>query len=133
VQLHKGDAMRLDDEVSNVLGIRNLHGEVLPADTYKRNGRPLFRYDRDGFEAVRSHTDNGAKVLRVLSRGLTKIERRTWWRILDGWSIDAIAEADGVRRAAIYARIRGTRGTGGMVRKNAWVARWWNRRQHERP
>jgi hypothetical protein len=122
-----------DDSALHFRGVRNLHGEALPTDTYKRNGTLTLRYDLQGIETPLGHSSDGSWVLRVLSAGLNAVERRTWWRILDGWSIEAIADADGVTRAAIYCRIRGARGRGGMVSKNVWVAEWWNRRQHEHP
>lgn len=120
--------MCIDDSAARFQAFRNLHGIVVPADTYKRNGQRVLRYQPQTIDM--STTDNGsdAGVLRVLSAGLNAIERRTWWRILDGWSLPAIAEADHVSRAAIYCRIRGTNGHGGMVRKNRWVALWWEAR-----
>jgi hypothetical protein len=66
-----------------------------------------------------------APVVRALGAGLDDVERRTWWRLLDGWPIAAIAHADQVSRTAIYYRIRGSAGQRGMTAKNRWVALWW--------
>ena len=65
-------------------------------------------------------------LVSALTANLTETECRTWRRLLDGQSIAAIAAAEGVSRTAIYERIRGSsRGHGGMVAKNPWVALWW--------
>jgi hypothetical protein len=61
---------------------------------------------------------------------LTATERRTWRQILSGVSLSAIADTEGVSRAAIYERIQGNRfGHGGMIGKNVWVLLWWRLRK----
>jgi hypothetical protein len=60
---------------------------------------------------------------------LNDIECQTWRQILSGRSIAAIAKDEGVSRAAIYARIEGTHGYGGMIGKNFWVLLWWRLRK----
>jgi len=61
---------------------------------------------------------------------LNEVERRTWRQLLSGTSINAIADEEGVSRAAIYARIEGNRcGHGGMIAKNFWCLLWWRRRR----
>ena len=114
---------------------RNLAGDVVPADTYKRNGQRVPRFSPQEIDMPNTPRAHSTTILRVLSAGLNRIERRTWWRILDGWSIDAIAAAERVERAAIYSRIRGSgsKGNGGMVKKNPWVARWWEARKFSQP
>ncbi|HYT75106.1 MAG TPA: hypothetical protein VEL79_10195 [Vicinamibacterales bacterium] len=64
----------------------------------------------------------------ILTINLSPVERRTWMRLLSGASIRAVAKEDGVTRTAIYARIRGSRRSAGMVSKNPFVAQWWARR-----
>jgi len=61
---------------------------------------------------------------------LNSVERRTWRQLLSGTSINAIADEEGVSRAAIYARIEGNRcGHGGMLAKNFWCLLWWRLRR----
>jgi hypothetical protein len=61
---------------------------------------------------------------------LNETQRRLWRLVLSGLSIRAIAQAEGVSRAAIYARIVGnSKGQGGMIAKNFWVLLWWHFRQ----
>lgn len=63
---------------------------------------------------------------------LNALQRRTWGKILRGWSIRQIAAEEGVRRSAIYARIEGnSKGQGGMIAKNFWVLLWWRLRQRQ--
>src|SRR4051812_42300992 len=70
-----------------------------------------------------------APVTRVLGAGLSNVERRMWWRLLDLGSIAAVARKDGVSRSTVYRRIRGrTRRPSGMVCKNRWVFLWWEAR-----
>lgn len=113
---------------------RGLDGAPLAFDIIRRNGVPALAYRRS-WDAAASPPPTGelsfAFRLSVLA-GLTPCERRTWRRLLDAWPVETIPRADGVSRAAVYARIRGTRGGGGMVRKNPWVRRWWQTR-HQQP
>lgn len=123
--------MTFDNSAVVLKAYRNLTGSVVPAG-YLQAQRPtrVPRYQPQDIDIPTAHDENDTHILRALSAGLNRIERRTWWRILDGWSIDAIADADGVKRATIYCRIRGSgsNGSGGMVGKNSWVARWWEAR-----
>lgn len=57
---------------------------------------------------------------------LSPTQSRTFDQILKGKSISAIAEEEGVSRSAIYSRIRGSHGRGGMIRKNLWAFIWWS-------
>lgn len=127
--------MTFDNSAIVLNAYRNLSGSVVPADTYKRNGWRVPRYQPRDIDTPNTHPENDTHILGVLSAGLNSLERRTWWRILDGWSIGAIADADGVKRAAVYYRIRGSgsKGSGGMVAKNPWVARWWHARRVSQP
>lgn len=56
---------------------------------------------------------------------LNPTQARTFEQILSGKSISAIAEEEGVSRSAIYSRIRGSHGRGGMIHKNLWALLWW--------
>ena len=60
---------------------------------------------------------------------LNDIESRTWRQVLMGMSLSTIAREERVSRQAIYSRIAGTHGYGGMVSKNFWVLLWWRCRQ----
>lgn len=113
---------------------RTLHGSIRTIDVYRRNGRSAASFGPLDVEDPAARTLDVFTLYRdTLAANLTPVEERTWRRLLNGRSVAAIAEEDGVKRPAIYARIRGSRGRGGMVRKNAWVAHWWQRRQHQRP
>jgi hypothetical protein len=123
----------MDDDILHFHCCRDFDGSIRPVDLYRRNGRLAVCVHRVTSDA--GPVDAEDPFIRhrtVLAAGLTAIEERTWHRLVSGWSIDVIAAAEGVSRAAIYARIRGSHGTGGMVHKNAWVAHWWQRRQRER-
>jgi DNA-binding CsgD family transcriptional regulator len=113
---------------------RTFFGAPAPIDLIRRNGQAALRHrhdwNADTLDLAERETRSFAER-RNLLRGLTPMERRTWRRLLDGWSVDAIAVADGASRAAVYARIRGSHGRGGMVRKNAFVAAWWRRRREQ--
>lgn len=76
-------------------------------------------------------TEN-ALTIEELCHHLNRLERRTWLQILNRRSILEIAEQEGVTRAAIYWRIRGKNGFGGMVAKNPYVARWWKVRKQNK-
>jgi hypothetical protein len=60
---------------------------------------------------------------------LNPVERRTWLKIIFGQSLLDIAKDEGVKRPAIYSRIRGSKKSRGMIHKNFYVARWWELRQ----
>jgi DNA-binding CsgD family transcriptional regulator len=107
---------------------RTFTGAIAMADVYRRNGRLAVTF-RDA-DTLPDDRDPFTRYREILSANLTAVEERTWRRLLSGRSIAAIAEEEGVKRSAIYARIRGSGGKGGMIRKNVWVARWWTRRQH---
>ena len=65
----------------------------------------------------------------LICTNLTPLERSTWLQLLACSSVRKVARHQGVSRTAIYIRIHGTDGTGGMAAKNPWVAAWWERRQ----
>lgn len=123
-----------DDEFEILLFRRcsTLHGAAQVVDVGKRNGRrtPFFRPDW----AALSNTDGEERVLdpqrlEEACMNLTALERKTWLQILGGHTIADIARDQRVSRAALYIRIRGKDGTGGMVAKNPFVCVWWELRR----
>lgn len=107
---------------------RTLDGTIVPADLYRRNGRLAASFHPSRIESP-SDSDPYERHRHILAANLTPTEERTWLRLLSGASIAAIADEDGRSRTAIYERIRGKKGSGGMVAKNRWVQTWWRRRQ----
>lgn len=119
---------------------RTIVGAIRCVGTYRRNGKTVLNLGptwtspsdfsepeaRDGHVRSRAIPDD-------LFANLTEVEERTWRMILKGYSPADIAKEERVTRPAIYERIRGnTKGQGGMVSKNRWVARWWNLRKNLR-
>lgn len=110
---------------------RSLDGRLVPVDTARRNGRLVPRFEPELLEPSPEQEDAPelAELIDEITEHLTPTERRTWLKLLDGRSILDIAAEEGVSRAAVYERIRGSsRGKGGMVAKNEYVAIWWKRR-----
>jgi hypothetical protein len=122
----------VNDDILTFQRYRTLSGSIQAVDVYRRNGRRAANFRPAAADAPAADAPDVFSEYRdLLAANLTPIEERTWRGLLGGRSISSIAEEEGVKRAAIYARIRGSGGTGGMVRKNPWVARWWRRRQTE--
>jgi len=113
---------------------RRLDGRLESIDTDRHNGRLVPRFDPswtqpDTGEELNTELE---ELIAVLSYNLTTLERKTWLKLLEGQSVEVIADAESVSRAAVYERIRGnSRGQGGMVKKNDYVRLWWERRQKE--
>lgn len=108
----------------------SLDGHVHRVGLARRNNRtvPILGPDWSSFEPeTQEEADNQYmnELRKELSINLNRIERRTWQQIIDGSSILEIARAERRSRTAIYARIRGSDGLGGMVAKNPYVALWW--------
>lgn len=77
--------------------------------------------------SVESRQNQVQELLDELSKNLTPLERSTWERLMDGSSIAEIAGQDSIKCSAVYARIRGnSKGQGGMISKNEYVALWWS-------
>lgn len=55
---------------------------------------------------------------------LNETERRIWRQVLLARPIAEIARNEGVTRPAIYSRLLGKRGRGGMIEKSYWVLLW---------
>jgi hypothetical protein len=108
-------------------------GRIVSVDIGKRIGGKIIlltpnEIDPTDTPASKYSADH-VGLLRDLYRNLTRIQRRTWHKLLLGRSIADIANEEGVRRAAIYCRIRS------MANRNGFCKRWWRRRartnQHE--
>jgi hypothetical protein len=112
---------------------RTLDGNLVPIDTAKQNGRLVPRFSPGQFEPVADDGDDELdELIAEVCQDLTAIERRTWLQLIDGLTVLDIAAAEGVSRAAVYERIRGnSKGHGGMVAKNPYVAIWWRLRQEK--
>jgi hypothetical protein len=109
---------------------RDLHGNSVSVTVGRRNGIPAAflttRFeDLEPAPEPQEFEDNPKYYVN-----LNPLERGTFRRILKGQSIASIAEEDGVKRSAIYARICGnSKGQGGMIAKSFWVLLWWHCRQ----
>ena len=110
---------------------RDLHGNAVGVTVGRRNGKPAafltarFEDPAPAPEPQEFEDDPKHYV------NLNPLERETFRRILKGQSIASIAQEDGVKRSAIYARICGnSKGQGGMIAKNFWVLLWWRCHQN---
>jgi|SRR5581483_7517818 len=110
---------------------RAINGDLVPLNTARRNGTvvPLFEPSALEYEASATTKPEPAiaKARQSDSRyfvNLNSVERRTWWQILGAIPVGAIARNEGVSRQAIYSRILGRGGYGGMIAKNYWVLIW---------
>ena len=104
---------------------RRLSGAIERGGTIKRNGK---RYLNVGPSASGEDTPAETPLWEKekMYVNLNEIERRTWERILRGWTITEIAKAEGVTRQAILSRIGGnSKNQGGMIGKNFHVLVWW--------
>ena len=112
---------------------RTLDGGAIPVDTAKQNGRLVPRFSPGQFEPAPDEGDGELdELIAEICQNLTTIERRTWLELIDGLTVLDIAATEGVSRSAIYERIRGnSKGHGGMVAKNPYVAIWWRLRQEK--
>lgn len=108
---------------------RDITGKLVPVDLGRQNGRCAPRFDREitAPEARPLVSRDFRELVVEVTRGLTRIQRRTWLKIIfNGLSIAQIALDEKVTRTAIYQRIHQ------MVRKNGYVAIWWRRRETQR-
>jgi DNA-directed RNA polymerase specialized sigma24 family protein len=121
------------DETTYFRYCRKIDGSLEPVDVAKRNDRLVPRFHpsvlEPDFQTEPDESPEYRELVEEVSQNLSPVERRTWLRLLDGMSILDIAAEDGVSRAAIYERIRGSsKGHGGMIAKNGYVAIWWRLR-----
>jgi hypothetical protein len=115
-----------------------IDGSIHKVNWGKRNGLPvpLLTPALTDYSPMNSERDGDIRaenLFKQLSGNLTKVERRTWRKLLvEGKSIAQVAIDEGVSRNAVYERIRGnSKGQGGMIAKNDFVALWWLRRSLE--
>lgn len=112
---------------------RTLDGSVRHTTRIRRNGYWTLQFDPEPASDASADPDHPVFAdvpTENLVRNLTATQRRTWLRILAGRSISDIAEEENRSREAIYERIRGKNGDGGMAARNSWVCLWWAYRIH---
>jgi hypothetical protein len=125
----------MDNDVGDILyfeACSGLDGTQQPVQIGRRNGRrsPLFHPDwTSAVFPPKSSAKRDRKLPDAIFINLTALERQTWLQIVRGSTIAEIARAEGVSRTAIYTRIRGKDGHGGMAARNAYVGVWWELRQ----
>jgi hypothetical protein len=122
---------QLDVETLFFQRFSNFSGQQQPIQMGKRNGQRVPLFSPSVAEATEqgSDEDENEELREELCYDLNPVERRTWMKIIFGQSLMDIAEDEGVERASIYSRIRGSRKSRGMVHKNLYVARWWDLRR----
>lgn len=130
---HQGMSKTYDiepNETTYYCYFRTLNGDLKPVNTARRNGKlvPLFPPDRLDDEPENPQIEVDAAALRQSDSryfvNLNSIECRTWRQILAALPIGVIARNEGVSRQAIYSRLLGRGGYGGMIAKNYWVLIW---------
>ena len=128
--------MSMDWEVLWVRSCSGIEGGSEPLQIGRRNSRavPLMhpKWISPDFLQQQPAEEIDVALLENICRNLSPLERQTWLSILDGRSIPDIARDHGVTHVAVYERIRGKKGHGGMIRKNPYVRRWWEVRQRRR-
>ncbi len=65
------------------------------------------------------------KLYHEIMHGLSRIQRQTFILLLLGWQPEEIAHWFAISRPAIYYRIRGRDGNGGLVGANDYASYWW--------
>jgi hypothetical protein len=127
-----------NSDILNFQACSGLDGRVCKVEIIKRNGQlvPLLTPSLTAYSPLSNEEDSDIRaenLFKQLSYNLTKVERRTWKKLLvEGKSIAQVAIDEGVSRNAVYERIRGnSKGQGGMIAKNDFVALWWLRRSLE--
>ncbi|MEN6537895.1 MAG: hypothetical protein ABFD89_29865 [Bryobacteraceae bacterium] len=104
----------------------DLRGEVRRIEVGKRNGRLCAFFGPEWSEGpAELDQTEPLDLIEVLCENLNRDERRIWMRLMDGCSLRELAREEGVSRSALYFRLRGRRGRGGMIAKNRYVAAWW--------
>lgn len=124
------------DETTYYRHFRTLDGRLEPIDVVRRNGRLVPRFSPSCTEhnpTPLTQSTDLRELLREVMYGLNRKQRRTWLLLLLQYPILEVARQERVTPTAIYERLRGSsKGHGGMIRKNEYVAIWWRRqRKHD--
>ena len=107
-----------------------LTGMRYHAQVIRHNGRRVVSIHPLSIDGLTNSATPHFSEQEKLYINLNPLERRTWLRLLTGWSIATIARDENVSPAAIRARIQGnSKGQGGMIAKNFWVLLWWKVRR----
>jgi len=110
--------------------IRGHGGALELADCIRRCGRLVPRHEpesrREGPSSRR--LADLLEFCREITYGLNTLQRRTFLRLLLG-TLEDTANSFGISRAAVYSRIRGRDGNGGMIAQNEYVRIWWTGRK----
>ena len=112
-----------------------LDGTPVRLSTYRRNGFTMAHIP-EHLAAGENDGPDEAEIKELqdeLCYDLNEVERRTFLRIMQDWTLHEIAKDEGVSHPAIYCRIRGKDGKSGMVLKNRFVWFWWHMRKDGRP
>jgi len=122
-----GVPSRDDSDALQFRHYRSVDGRVRPLDVIRRNSKlvPQFSAADLQFPDKEPSAVCTCRELPGKFLNLTPVQARTWEQILAGKTISDIARNERVSRAAIYQRIRGSSGRGGMTRRNLWVFIWW--------
>jgi hypothetical protein len=125
----------MKDDSTEVLRFQrccNLRGEQYAIQVGKRNGRLWASFSQSlvNSDDVEDHRPCLWEQQKLYVN-LNRLERQTWEKILQGRPVADIAREEHVSRQAIYARIEGTHGYGGMIGKNFWVLLWWRLRKNK--
>ena len=110
---------------------RRIDGRMEPVDVARHNGRLIPRFDPSWTDSSTDiSTGELDELIAEVSYNLNPLERATWLKLIDGQSVELIADSEGISRSAVYERIRGnSKKQGGMVRKNDYVRLWWGLRR----
>jgi len=108
-----------------------IDGSPVPLTTYRHNGFlvPHIPQHLSHGEAEPYNEEELRELQDELCYNLNDVERRTFLRIMQDWTLHEIARDEGVSHPAIYCRLRGKDGKSGMVKKNRFVWFWWHLRR----
>jgi hypothetical protein len=127
------DHERNDLEVTYFRYCRDAHGNLVPVDVVRHNGRVVPRFPQDigelYFAQEDSESPDYAELVEEVCQSLNDLERRRWLlAVRDDRKISEIAVMEAVSRQAIIDCFHR------MARKNPYVAIWLknknNRNQH---